>query len=43
MTSNLQFFITKPRSHLNSKNKARKSVNNIVKAYDQAEGLLSIM
>ena len=42
MAPNLQFCITKSRSRPTPTNKARERLNNAVKAYDQAEGSLSI-
>ncbi len=42
MTSNLQFRVTKPGSRITSKDEARKRLNNAVKAFEDAEGLLSI-
>ncbi len=39
---NLQFCVTKLRSHTTLRNKARKRLNGEIKAYDQAEELLSI-
>ena len=42
MAPNLQFCVTKPVSHITSRNEARERLNNAIKAYEQAEGLLSI-
>ena len=42
MAPNLQFRITKPKYRITSKDKARKRLNNAVKAYKNAERLLSI-
>ena len=42
MVSNLQFDITKPRSRPTLRKEARELLNDTMKAYDQAGGLLSI-
>ncbi len=43
MAPNLQFRVTKPGSRITSKDEARKRLNDEVKAYEDAEGSLSIM
>ena len=43
MAPNLQFRITKPGSHITSKNEARERLKDAIKAYEDAEGLLFIM
>ena len=42
MAPNLQFRITKPRSRTTSREETRERLNDAIKAYDQAEGSLSI-
>ncbi len=42
MAPNLQFRVTKPRSHTNSRNEFGERLNDSIKAYEQAEGSLSI-
>ena len=42
MAPNLQFRVTKPGSHTTSRNEARERLNDAIKAYEQAEGSLSI-
>ena len=42
MAPNLQFRVTKPGSRITSKDEARKRLNDAVKAYEDAEGSLSI-
>ena len=43
MAPNLQFRITKPGSRITSKDEARKRLNDVVKAYKDAEESLFIM
>lgn len=43
MTFNLQFYITKPGFYINSKNKARQYLNNIIKAYKYVKKSLFII
>ncbi len=43
MAPNLQFRVTKPESRITSKEEARERLNDAIKAYEQAEGSLSIM
>ena len=42
MASNLQFRITKPRSRPTLRKETRERLNNAIKTYNQAGGLLSI-
>ena len=42
MAPNLQFRVTKPGSRITSKNEARERLNDAIKAYEDAEGSLSI-
>ncbi len=42
MAPNLQFRVTKPRSCTTSREEARERLNDAIKAYEQAEGSLSI-
>ncbi len=41
MAPNLQFRVTKLRSRTTSREEARERLNDIIKAYEQAEGSLS--
>ena len=43
MALNLQFCITKSEFHITSKDKAKKSLNNIINAYKKGTKLLSII
>ncbi len=42
MAPNLQFRVTKPGPHTTSRNEDREHLNDAIKAYEQAEGSLSI-
>lgn len=42
MAPNLQFCVIKPGSRITSKDEARERLNDVIKAYEDAEGSLSI-